>query len=282
MKLLAHVSRTFHMPALSRISRSTGPRSVSGALFACFLSATTLLSVPARADEVRVLCAGAAKMALDAIGPEFTRQTGHTLRASFDTVGAQRDRVLKGAPGTVADVVILSTAAITQLAKEGHVPGGQGVPIAIGVVSVSLAVPGGAPVPDISTPEQLRQVLALAPSIAYADPKRGATAGTHFDKVLRDMGLHDALRERLTVLPFGVDVIKDVSEGKYALGVSQSSEILQHANIGMVGPLPAPYALTTPYAAAVTSAQPAAMQLLTYLASPAGIARFRATGFLMQ
>ena len=244
------------------------------------LCAFALLPLQAHADEVRVLCAGAAKMALDAIGPEFTRQTGHTLRASFDTVGAQRDRVLKGAPGTVADLVILSTPAIAQLAKDGHVPGGEG--LAIGVVSVSLAVPGGTPVPDISTPEQLKQVLALAPSIAYADPKRGATAGTHFDKVLRDMGLMDALRDRLTVLPFGVDVIKDVSEGKYAIGVSQSSEILQHANIGMVGPLPAPYALTTPYSAAVTSAQPAALQLLTYLATPAAMARFRATGFLAK
>lgn len=244
------------------------------------ISVVALLPLQAQADEVRVLCAGAAKMALDAIGPEFTRLTGHTLRASFDTVGAQRDRVLKDAPGTVADVVILSTPAITQLAKEGHVPGGQGLPI--GVVSVSLAVPGGAPVPDISTAENLKQVLALAPSIAYADPKRGATAGTHFDKVLRDMGLADALRDRITVLPFGVDVIKDVSQGKYAIGVSQSSEILQHANITMVGPLPAPYALTTPYSAAVTSAQPAAMQLLTFLASPAAMTRFLATGFLPQ
>jgi molybdate transport system substrate-binding protein len=202
------------------------------------------------------------------------------LRASFDTVGAQRDRVLQGAPGTVADVVILSAAAVTQLAKEGHLPVGDGH--AIGVVSVSLAVPLGAPVPDISTPAQFKQLLATAPSIAYADPKRGATAGTHFDKVLRDIGLYDALRDRLTVLPFGVDVIKDVSNGKYAVGVSQSSEILQHANIAMVGPLPAPYALTTPYSAAVTSKQPAAMQLLDFLASPVAMERFRLTGFLKQ
>jgi molybdate transport system substrate-binding protein len=238
----------------------------------------SLVSPHARADEIRVLCAGAAKMALEAISPEFSRLTGHTLRASFDTVGAQRDRVLQGAPGTVADVVILSTAAISQLAKAGHLPAGEG--IAIGVVSVSLAVPLGTPVPAISTPAQLKQVLTTASSIAYADPQRGATAGTHFDKVLREMGLYDTLRERLVVRPFGVDVIKDVSEGKYAIGVSQSSEILQHANIAMVGPLPAPYALITPYTAAVTSTQPAAKQLMDFLAGPAAMTSFRATGFL--
>ena len=81
-------------------------------------------------------------------------------------------------------------------------------------------------------------------------------------------------------MPFGVDVIKQVSEGRFAIGVSQSSEILQHANIQWAGPLPAPYALTTPYSAAVTSAQPAAQQFLAYLASPAAMARFRETGFL--
>jgi len=82
------------------------------------------------------------------------------------------------------------------------------------------------------------------------------------------------------VLPFGVDVIKDVSTGKYALGVSQSSEILQHEGITMVGPLPPPYGLSTGYAAAVASPQPAARQLLQFLAAPPALAEFRSTGFL--
>src|SRR5690349_11188314 len=69
----------------------------------------------AQADEVRVLAAGAAKHALEEIGPAFERASGHTLRASYDTVGAQRDRVLQAAPGAVADLVVLSDAALQQL-----------------------------------------------------------------------------------------------------------------------------------------------------------------------
>ena len=234
----------------------------------------------AQADDVRVLAAGAAKAALEQLAPEFQRATGHTLRASYDTVGAQRDRVLKAASGTSADVVVLSDSAIAQLGAAGRLTGTQR--LAIGSVAVSLAVPAGAAVPDISTPEALRQALQQATTIAYADPARGATAGTHFDKVLVQLGLREALQPRIHVLPFGVDVIKDVSTGKYALGVSQSSEILQHEGITMVGALPAPYALITGYSAAAASERPAARLLLDFLATAPAMQLLRATGFLPQ
>lgn len=229
----------------------------------------------ARADEVRVLAAGAAKAALEKVAPAFQRATGHTMLASFDTVGAQRDRVLRG---EAADLVVLSDSAIAQLAAAGRLTGEQRQ--FIGSVAVSLAVPAGAAVPDITTPEALKLALQQAPTIAYADPARGATAGTHFDKVLQALAIKASLAPRLHVLPFGVDVIRDVSTGKYALGVSQSSEILQHEGITMVGPLPPPYALTTAYSAAVTSARPAAELLLQFLATAPAVAQFRATGFL--
>ena len=239
-----------------------------------------VLSSLAQADNIRVLAAGAAKAAVERIAPEFTRQTGHTLNATFDTVGAQRDRVLNGEPGAVADLVILSNAAISQLRSAARLT--QGSAQDIGVVSVSLAVPQGAPVPNISSPEALKRALLAAPSIAYADPARGATAGTHFAKVLDTLGLSQTLQARISVLPFGVEVIKDVSHGKYALGVSQSSEILQHPGITMVGPLPTPLALSTRYSAAQTSDQTAAGVLMTYLASEAALKHFRATGFLAE
>lgn len=234
----------------------------------------------AHADEIRVLAAGAAKAALERMAPEFQAASGHTLRASFDTVGAQRDRVLAAAAGEAADLVVLSDSAIAQLRAANRLDDSR--PLPIGRVAVSLAVRSGSPLPDISTPEALKQTLLKAPSLAYADPARGATAGTHFDKVLVQLGLREALQPRLHVLPFGVDVIKDVSTGRYALGVSQSSEILQHDRIAMVGPLPPPFALTTGYSAAVTSSQPAAQQLLQFLGTPAAMRRFRDTGFLTE
>src|SRR6478752_2758741 len=170
-----------------------------------------------RADEVRLLAAGAAKHAIEAIAPGFELASGHLLRASFDTVGAQRDRVLQAAPGTAADVVVLSESAVQQLQGAGRLTGAA---LPVGHVSVALAVPAHQPVPDLSDAAHLRAALLAAPSIAYADPARGATAGTHFARTVDALGIRDAVAHKATVLPFGVDVVEAVAQGRYALGVS--------------------------------------------------------------
>jgi len=231
----------------------------------------------AHADEVRVLAAGAAKHAIETIAPAFERASGHTVRATFDTVGAQRDRVLKAAPGAAADVVVLSDAALRQLREAGKLTAAPA--LSVGQVSVSLAAPASRPVPDNSDAAKLRQALLDAPSIAYADPARGATAGTHFARTLDALGIRDAVAGKTTVLPFGVDVIEAVAQGRYALGVSQSSEITNHPGVRLVGALPAPHAQGTAYGAAAASESGAARALVDYLDSPDARAAWTASGF---
>ena len=241
------------------------------------LLSCAVLSWAAHADEVRVLAAGAAKRAIESIVPAFERASGHTVRAGFDTVGAQRDRVLHAPAGTVADVVVLSDAAVQQLRDAGKLATAPALPV--GRVSVSLAAPAGAPLPDISDAAHLRQALLAAPSIAYADPARGATAGTHFARTLDALGIRDAVAAKSTVLPFGVDVIAGVAQGRYALGVSQSSEITGHPGVQLVGPLPAPHARGTGYSAALLADGAAARALLDFLKTPAAVQAFRDSGF---
>jgi molybdate transport system substrate-binding protein len=231
------------------------------------------------ADEVRVYAAGAAKHAVEAIAPAFQRVTGHTLSVSYDTVGALRERVLQAPLGQAADVVILSDAALTALRHAGRL---HALPSwGIGRVVVALAVPRDAALPDLSSQEALRQTLLAAPSIAFADPARGATAGTHFAKVVDALGLTETLKSKITVLPFGVDVIRAVSEGKFALGVSQSSEIMQHPGIRFAGGLPAPHGLSTGYGAALANDNAAARQWLAFVATPESMRAFAGSGFVV-
>ena len=132
----------------------------------------------ASADEVRVFAAGAAKHAVDALAPLFQQATGHTLRTNYDTVGALRDRVLQAPAGEAADIVILSDTALATLKAAGRL---NATPAqSIGRVVVALAVKQGAAIPALSNANDLRQALLAATSIAYGDPARGATAGTHF------------------------------------------------------------------------------------------------------
>jgi molybdate transport system substrate-binding protein len=239
------------------------------------LLAAIVSVMPAQAQEVRVLAAGAVQGAIQRLEPFLAAAGGRKLAATFDTVGALRERVLAGTP---ADVVILSEAGMAALAKAGKIDAGAMVDL--GRTSVALAVRKGAVVPDVGAPEALKRALLSAASIAHADPARGATAGAHFASVLQRLGIADELRGRVVVLGFGGDVIAGVAEGRFAIGVSQSSEIIAHPGVVLAGRLPEPYAHHTRYLAAkVTGASPAAEAFLALLGSPQGRAALLAIGF---
>ena len=222
-----------------------------------------------------MLAAGAVQTAVRQLADEFATETGHALKPEFDTVGALRNRVLAG---DRADVVILSEAGMAALEQAAKIdPKGT---IALGATAVALAVRKGAPVPDLSSPEALRRSLLAATSIAYADPARGATAGAHFAAVLERLGIAGEVRSRVTVLPFGGDVIKAVAEGRFEIGVSQSSEIVAHADVVLAGRLPAPFDHRTRYVAAKgVGAGPGADAFLAILQDASGRAALAAIGF---
>ena len=213
--------------------------------------------------EVQVLVSGATKSAFERLITEYERTSGDRLLATYDTVGALRDRVTGGAR---PDLVLLSTAAIDALQKAGlTTPTERRV---LGIVSAGLAVQRGARVPDISSVDALRRTLLAAKSIAYADPARGATSGAHFAKTVNALGLRETLAPRITVLPFGIDVIDGVAAGRFELGASQSSEIVPNPGVQYVGALPAPHALATVYEAAVIGGSVRGAALLRYLGEP--------------
>ena len=234
-----------------------------------------LAALPAWAEEVRVLAAGAVQTAVRQLAAAFAAASGHALKPEFDTVGALRNRVLAG---DRADVVILSEAGMAALEQAAKIdPKGT---IGLGSTAVALAVRKGAPMPDLSSPESLRRSLLAATSIAYADPARGATAGGHFAGVLERLGIAGEVGSRVTVLPFGGDVIKAVAEGRFEIGVSQSSEIVAHADVVLAGRLPAPFDHRTRYVAAKgVGAGPGADAFLAILQGASGRAALAAIGF---
>ena len=235
---------------------------------------SVLINTPALAGDITVLAAGAAKELVARLDAPFTQATGHRIKATFDTVGAQRERVEKGER---PDVVILSSAAIAQLTKLGLID--ASTIHDVGDVQVGLAVSANSIAPDISTPEALRKALLAAKSIAYADPARGATAGTHFAKVLSALGLNELVSAKVTVLPFGVEVIEAVAAGKFELGVSQSSEIVQHKGVRYIGALPVPHQRATRYQIAALKDRPLGVSLSDFIVTERGRLASRESGF---
>ncbi|MEI7672779.1 MAG: substrate-binding domain-containing protein [Deltaproteobacteria bacterium] len=225
--------------------------------------------------RLKIYAAGATKEVVIRLAPEFTRVTGIRVDPVYDTVGALRDRLLQGEK---SDVVMLSNAALDTLQGKNLIVVDSR--LNLGSVAIALAVQKGASIPDISTPEALKKTLLGAKSVSYADPARGATAGTHFAKVLDQLGIRDRIADRTTIIPFGVEVIQAVADGRVELGVSQSSEISLHPGVSLVGPLPEPFALTTPYAAAILKgASGNAIDFIDFLKSNVGVAALMEAGF---
>jgi len=142
------------------------------------------VGVCASAAEVRVFAAGAVQAAVADLAPRFEAATGHRLVASVDTVGALRDRVLAG---EAPDVVMLSDTALKLLGERGRlVPDTTRM---LGRTGIGIAARPDAAAADIATVETFKAFLLASPSLAYADPARGATAGMHFHRVLAKLGV---------------------------------------------------------------------------------------------
>ena len=144
-----------------------------------------------------------------------------------------------------------------------------------------IAVRSGEPRPAIADRAALRETLAAATALYCPDPER-ATAGIHFVKVLRELGLWPDVAPRLRSYPSGAVAMGELAraQGPGLVGCTQVTEILYTPGVTLVGPLPVEFELATVYSAAVSSRArhpELARRLVEMLAGPTA-ARLRAAG----
>ena len=209
-----------------------------------------------RVMELQVLSAGAAKGLVEALAPALHAATGATLRGEFGAVGAIQDRWLAGA---LCDVIILTNAMLVALARDGCVVPETIAPL--GRVRTGIAVRVGDALPAIADREALRRSLLNAKGLYLPDPER-STAGVHFVKVLRELGIHDAVVSRLHAFPNGAIAMRELGQSREPaqIGCTQITEINYTPGVALVGPLPVEFELATMYSVAVatTALQPVA------------------------
>jgi molybdate transport system substrate-binding protein len=231
-------------------------------------------SGPADAAQIRVLSAGAVRAIVTELAQAFEKQTGHTVALEFGTVGVTRQRLAAGP----ADVVIMTDVAIDETSKAGGVVAGSRTDIAR--TGMGVGVRDGAPRPDISTAEALKQSLLAAKSITYVDPAQGATSGIHFAAVLQRFGIADAMKPKTTLVPGGYPA-ELVAKGEVEMVVHQISEIVPVKGVVLVGPLPRDVQKVTTYSAGIASkaATPdVARAFVAFLSSLAMKPKFAAAG----
>lgn len=194
------------------------------------------------AEELKVYAAAGVKAPFQKLAADYEAKTGHRITVVFDTAGATNKQFLADPS---AALLITTQPLIAEGEKSGRLT--NGVTTRLGDTVAGLAAPPASPKPDISTSEKLKAALLSARRIAFSDPARGATVGTHFMKVIETLGIKDEVLKKATLAPDGVETMRLVLEGQVDLGVTQTSEIVQANRAAVVGPFPKEFDLATTY-----------------------------------
>lgn len=215
--------------------------------------------------------AGAVKTAVEAMLGSWP---GVRPVVHFGTVGALRDRILRG---EAFDATVLSAEAMAAVAALGHVSPGTITPL--GTTGIGIAIRAGLDLPGIGTQAGLVAALQATHSIAWADPASGATAGRHFAGVIGRLGLSDLVSGKSRLYPFGVEAVSACERGEVDIAISQATEILGRPGVRLHGLFPPPHALATAYEIAGHEDGPAARGIIAAMTSPPGRAALAAIGF---
>jgi len=233
-----------------------------------------LLAQGAAAAEIAVLSGGAIEPGLRAAASAFQKQTGDTVKITFNTTPQIRKRI---DGGEKFDVVIAPPAAMDAFAKAGKIGEER---VGVGRVGMGVVVRPGAPVPDISSAEALRRSLLGAETLVF----NRASSGLYFEGLLKKMGVYEQIESKTTRYADAGSVMEHVLKGKgKEIGFGPITEILMYKEKGLrlVGPLPAEVQNYTSYTAAVAAGSPngeLARNLVRFLGSPSGKALFVAAG----
>jgi molybdate transport system substrate-binding protein len=139
------------------------------------IGSTHVLPCTTHAAEIRVMCSGGFADTLNQLIPAFERATGHTIVPVIMSMGVGPNYIPNRVRrGETVDVVILPDEAVNDLTKEGHIVSGSRTPLVKS--RIGMAVRAGAPKPDISSVDTLKQTLLTAKSIAFSAPGEWAVS----------------------------------------------------------------------------------------------------------
>ena len=234
-------------------------------------------TVSRAATHLKVLSAGAVKYVVTDVAAKFMRDTGGDIELSFATIGGVQKRLEHG---ETADIIMGTASVIAQMERAGVlVPGSRAE---LGRTLTGICVHAAAPMPDISTPERFKQTMLKARSVAYTNPQAGGTSGIFLAGLLERLGIAAAVGNKALLCSNGDEVVEKVSAGDAEIGSTFISEIVPSKGVKVVGPLPAPIANATAYAAGIMAASrnhEAAERFIAALTAPAQRATWIAMGF---
>jgi molybdate transport system substrate-binding protein len=218
--------------------------------------------------DIKVLSTTAMKTTFDELEPAFERATGNRLSVTF---GPSLRLEKQLAEGEATDLAIVSASGARDLVASGRMVAGSVVDIATS--SIGVAVPKGAPKPDISSVEGFKRAMLAAKSIACSKPVGGGQSGVHMAKIFDQLGIAGAMQAKAKYGAGGAAGLAGfiVLRGEADIGIQQMAELMAVSGIDVVGPLPADLQLVTPMVVGIptnASHPEAARAVIDFLTAP--------------
>jgi molybdate transport system substrate-binding protein len=223
----------------------------------------------AQAVELKVLGGGSMTASLKELAPRFEKATGHKLDMTF----AATPELIKMATSAPFDLGIVPVdvmkdaaakakfAATTDIARMGY----------------GVAVRAGAPKPDVSTPDALKQTLLNAQSVTFLPE---SAAGAYVIKVFERLGIADAMKAKTKAQTAAAGIAPAVAKGEAELGVFTES-VLIAPGVELAGPFPGDLQQELVFVGGVAADSKdaaAAKAFLDYLKTPEAAAVFKDKG----
>ena len=184
------------------------------------------------AADIRVIAPGVVYNAglLD-LAAAYTKETGKKVAVKSVGMGTIVNAVKTANPP--ADVIMLPLELMSTLSLDGGIVPGTFTPL--GRSEMGLAVPAGAPHPDISTVEKLAAALRSAKAVMRSNPAGGSMVA----KVIED---HVIKRPEFAGVNSPVSTRGEggqaLARGEGDMALQAICEILPYKQIELVGPLP--------------------------------------------
>jgi molybdate transport system substrate-binding protein len=242
---------------------------------AALLLCLVLVASPAchaQAAELQVLAGAGIRVALNEIATQFEKATGHTVVIRYGTAPELIKMVAAGGPFDLG--VFPADVFKDQATRAQFTPGSMPHVARIGI---GVAVPAGAPKPDITTPEAFKQTLLKARSIASIP---ASATGAYLSTVYERLGIAEEVKARMKAQPEPQQIPAAVGKGEAELAVFILN-VLMDPRLDVVGPLPAELQRDTVYLTGVATdaKDPAAARaFISYIMAPEGAAVIKAKG----
>jgi molybdate transport system substrate-binding protein len=222
--------------------------------------------------ELQILAGGGIAGPMRELAAQFERATGHRLVIRF---GTTPELIKLATGGDPFDLGVTPTEVLKDAGARARFAPGPTTNIAR--VGLGVAVRAGAPKPDITTPDALKQALLKAKSVAGIP---ASAAGAQMLKAFDTLGIGAAMQAKMLAQPAPPKVVEVVANGEAELGIFLSN-VLIAPGLDLVGPFPAPLTEDVQFAAALAAApnQPAvARAFIEFLTTPQSAALIKAKG----